>query len=538
MVNAYDTGSEADKEPLNNLIRAFRKIQSLEPDDLDSFFTIAGYHGEPFRADDPSGKNENWWGGYCQHQTILFPTWHRAYVYRLESALRNQLPEADISLPFWDECITHGSTGEKKDAPIPWPFTTPTFELDGSNNNPLYSYKLAKKVYDTEEKDNRYTKDKDYQTVRYPLSGLNGNEVDKKYTEVHNSQFMDPVKNAEILNGNVKEWLDGTAKITPDKDGEKIMADTYSLYGRYILCLEAPNYTVFSNNASAKQWIKENGPDPEKMKKYSHYVVSLESPHNGIHLSLGGFYQEGQYNANPIVGSNGDMGENETAAFDPIFFFHHCFIDYVFWQWQVRAHKTTGTFDIITKAADGTAYPGTISLGLPDYPDQDPLAMDSKLYPFKDEKTGEYFTSNDLVNIVDQLGYDYGTGSFTPIHVPMLMAPEISPITKFIQVSNIHTAHYPGSFVIRTSIELPDGTYGEIGRDPILSRWNVDGCANCQNHLAEESYVPVDEQTLAWITKDKELKDVKFQVDIQSRFEQGLAAPTPNLPRPTAGWLE
>lgn len=31
------------------------------------------------------------------------------------------------------------------------------------------------------------------------------------------------------------------------------------------------------------------------------------------------------------MGSHGDMGENETAAFDPIFFFHHCNIDRMFW---------------------------------------------------------------------------------------------------------------------------------------------------------------------------------------------------------------
>lgn len=31
-----------------------------------------------------------------------------------------------------------------------------------------------------------------------------------------------------------------------------------------------------------------------------------------------------------LVGANGDMCENDTASFDPIFFFYHCFIDLVF----------------------------------------------------------------------------------------------------------------------------------------------------------------------------------------------------------------
>jgi len=52
------------------------------------------------------------------------------------------------------------------------------------------------------------------------------------------------------------------------------------------------NYNVFSNITSA---INHKG---------HHY--SLESPHNAVHVFVGG-----------------DMGENETAGFDPIFFMHH-----------------------------------------------------------------------------------------------------------------------------------------------------------------------------------------------------------------------
>ena len=48
---------------------------------------IGGFHGEPFRG--PGAQTPTWWGGYCQHGTVLFPTWHRAYLYRLENALRS-----------------------------------------------------------------------------------------------------------------------------------------------------------------------------------------------------------------------------------------------------------------------------------------------------------------------------------------------------------------------------------------------------------------------------------------------------------------
>ena len=35
---------------LESLILAFKGIQELPPTDADSFFVIAGYHGEPFRG--------------------------------------------------------------------------------------------------------------------------------------------------------------------------------------------------------------------------------------------------------------------------------------------------------------------------------------------------------------------------------------------------------------------------------------------------------------------------------------------------------
>ena len=42
-----------------------------------------------------------------------------------------------------------------------------------------------------------------------------------------------------------------------------------------------------------------------------------------------------------MEGANGDMGENETAAFDPIFFVLHSNIDRIFWIWQKKWGYTT-----------------------------------------------------------------------------------------------------------------------------------------------------------------------------------------------------
>ena len=66
---------------------------------------------------------------------------------------------------------------------------------------------------------------------------------------------------------------------------------------------------------------------------------SIEDPHNSIHLAVGGF-DNTQWNYESTVGfkfhksdvrgfgwhpgANGDLGHNEIAAFDPIFWIFHC----------------------------------------------------------------------------------------------------------------------------------------------------------------------------------------------------------------------
>ncbi len=84
--------------------------------------------------------------------------------------------------------------------------------------------------------------------------------------------------------------------------------------------------------------------------------MPLESPHNAIHLAIGGFDIPSEDDS-PIAGANGDIGENDTASFDPIFYFHHCFIDYTFWKWQQK-HGQTDQLIIEPKFEK---YPGTNS---------------------------------------------------------------------------------------------------------------------------------------------------------------------------------
>ena len=160
----YDSGE--DRSKLENLIRAFRGIQALQPDDPKSYFHLSGLHGLPFRG--PGETDPTWWGGYCWHESVLFPTWHRIYVLFLEDALRSIPGCQDVTLPFWDELLNLESPRESV---IPSVLTSTTFELDGRTDNPLYSYKLQKALLDDAIQKQRYRKPVGYNTVRYPLSG-------------------------------------------------------------------------------------------------------------------------------------------------------------------------------------------------------------------------------------------------------------------------------------------------------------------------------------------------------------------------------
>jgi tyrosinase len=242
---------------------------------------------------------------------------------------------------------------------------------------------------------------------------------------------------------------------------------------KYKNCLDAPNYTVFSNTTSSAEWN-------QNILANQAPVRSLESPHNSIHLAIGGFDVPGtdSTDSSPIAGANGDMGENDTAGLDPVFFFHHCFIDRVFWLWQQR-HGFTNHLEIIDH------YPGTNSVDsqgpTPGTVPNSWLNLSSPLDPFKKKENRKErpYTSLDCINIETQLGYTYGPGSLQEVAA---LKTEAAPTTKVVHVSGVNRASNRGSFLVSLFANI-DGQRVHVGTEAVLSRWSVQSCANCQTHL-------------------------------------------------------
>lgn len=462
---AYDAG---DKAPLEKLMKAWKGIKDLPPDDPNSFFQIGGFHGEPFRG--PGETNGAWWGGYCQHGTVLFPTWHRAYLYTLEKALQSIEGCEDVTLPFWDEY-----SEDTKHHGIPRALTQLKFELDGVPiDNPLRSFKLPRAINDQVTQDNQnnpnapnYSKPLDYQTVRYPLSGLVGTPADAKATEAHNEAFPDDEANILTLDANIMAW--STLPVTIGGNQLGLIAHQFRS------CLDAKTYTLFSNTTSAANWNNNNPSD---------LVTPLEQPHNFMHLAVGGF-DIPTFDASSISGANGDMGENDTAALDPIFYFHHCFIDYAFWTWQRRNGMTQDfTIDPDDPGAVYIEQVGSNNQPPAGANPDDKLSMETPLKPFK-LADGRDFKSADLVDIEAQLGYTYGPGSLDQYAEPAAMvalAAFAETPTRTVHVGGLDRSKIDGSFLVAAYAEK-DGDHELVGVTPILSRWNVSGCSNCQTRL-------------------------------------------------------
>lgn len=473
----YDAGNKAE---LENLMRAWKGIKDLPPDDPNSFFMLGGFHGEPFRGEGET--NGAWWGGYCQHGTVLFPTWHRAYLYKLEDALRSIPGCQDVTLPFWDEC-----SAESQGNGIPHALTDRYFELDGVMiDNPLRSFVLPVAIVDQVAGDNvgdpnspNYSKPQGYETVRYPLSGLVGTPQDQQTTAAHNAGFPSYPANVMTLNGNIVAWL--TLPVTTGGKTRGLIVD------KFRSCLDAPNYTLFSNTTSERAW---NNANPQNT------IVALEDPHNFMHLAVGGF-DIPAYDASPITGANGDMGENDTAGLDPIFFFHHCFIDYTFWTWQRRQGATDAL--TIDPSDPGASY--DVAIGANNQPPAgaDPsevMSLGTPLLPFMQADGATPFTSSDCVNIETQLGYTYGPGSLDAYAqkapVAALEATAEEPL-KTVHVAGLDRSKITGSFLVAAYAEI-DGKQELVGVDAVLSRWNVGGCSNCQAHLKTSADFKITEE--------------------------------------------
>ena len=524
----------------HDFLKAWFLIKQLPAENPNSFWSIASYHGMPFKDRQVEPCNPpSFWGGYCQHQNVLFPLWHRFYCLKLEEALQTVVPDGDVALHYWDQTSRLNLLGE-----FPPILTDEWVEIDDqTRRNPLLDFQIPTAIgsspsgFVTEY----YVKERNYTTVRYPFSGIRNPESAKKVADAHNKKIAGIDKApAELLKENIVAWLN----LGVVKDGA---IEPNSVHWQYSHCLSAPDYNKFSNTTSSNLG--------------SEIYESLEAPHNSMHLAVGGYTQfemnedrslkvdkQGKYTYYGLLeGANGDMGANEVAAFDPVFFLHHCNVDRMFWIWQKKFGKTEN-LHIYPENDDGKPTgTNTAAQGpTPNQTSEQQLTMDTILYPFQ-SNLGTPRTGKDCINI-HNLGYDYSIGSLddsdvTPhlqnqyiksfvikkslselhdllaqeheakhgvplkvffditnageefkedwaIRTPLLMFMQHQKIEFkgkewkrrfFIKVKNLDKDENMGSFVVHAFYKKDeDEKLFFIGQRAILSRWQRKNCANCR----------------------------------------------------------
>ncbi|KAL3420867.1 hypothetical protein PVAG01_07312 [Phlyctema vagabunda] len=280
--NVADLCADPNKAQYSLFVQALKAMQqAAESSDL-SFYGVAGIHGRPYKS---------WNGvpqapgapltGYCTHDSVLFPDWHRPYLALYEQIIagyaqtiaKNYTPSLRTSfqqaadalrIPYWD-WATNSSVPDCVNAN-----TVPIIKSDGTTQfvaNPLQQYR--------------------FQT--FPL--------DPTYF---------PSKS-----GQAGDWYLATYRNTVRRPASVGAASDYN----------AVNAAMAAQGLRAATWNSLT-----KAKTFNGFATytlgpnSVEAYHGNVHNVVGGNY--------------GHMTSLSYSAFDPIFWLHHANVDRLFALWE------------------------------------------------------------------------------------------------------------------------------------------------------------------------------------------------------------
>ncbi|KAI1812818.1 common central domain of tyrosinase-domain-containing protein [Poronia punctata] len=386
-------------------LHALKKFQARDPAQKLSFFQIGGIHGMPYKPWDEDTKPVTPEEGYCTHDSILFPTWHRPYVMLFEQALYEimvgeiipKLPQTQQKawtdaastwrLPYWDwaqKKVRQGNDTAIYDIPLiaKEPRIGVYDEKDGVSviyiDNPMYKFVMpgnkAMGLYGVTDVKDIVKKvqidipfEQSVGTSRWAAYEAEGSKISTDWVDGK----VDNTKITQALNNHA--WYGGLSAI----DNVPLAEMVYRLYIKDYIS----NYTQFATT----KYKTSSKYDPDAPSAF----LNLEYVHNNIHNWTGGF--GGSF--------TGHMAEVPVAGFDPIFFFHHCNVDRLFALWQdVNQLSDKNWFD---KEDDQLTDDGNWSNK--EHELDTPLTY---LSPFHRDTKSTYFTSDDVRDF-KKYGYTY-----------------------------------------------------------------------------------------------------------------------------------
>lgn len=340
-------------EMFNLFLLALTEFQAIDQNQIDSYFQIAGIHGQPW---------QDWDGvatthatppprGYCPHGQTLFLQWHRPYLALFEQKLqsiainiagrftgaartRYQNLATQLRLPYWD----WATATPANIAVIPAALTSQTVQVtlpDNSNtqiDNPLFDYNFHPKPSTLNSTGCSVANggllnygnlcDFGERTVRAPSGG-----------DIHNSNHVDAEKNVRFRLKSIR-------------------ASLFNALSREL------EYDTFSNGGLC-------GP------RHPEGSFHIEGSHNTIHTEMG----------------PGHMVPIASSAFDPMFWLHHANVDRYMAIWQAMNPQKW-----MQQCTTAGSFTWTQKLG--DVQDQN-----TPLHPFHSNTAGQFWTSAGIRNI-------------------------------------------------------------------------------------------------------------------------------------------
>jgi hypothetical protein len=147
---------------------------------------------------------------------------------------------------------------------------------------------------------------------------LENGELITIHNPLYSGRLYDEDDDGNYINNNNKYTV-RHGKLLKDYDCNRTKSEKKDI----IKALNFPNYELVSSNFMT-----------DKKRDYTNFLVgknSLEVVHNHIHVKIGGLF--------------GTMTNVLAAPFDPIFWLHHCFIEKLFYTWQIKVTNNTQDYD-------------------------------------------------------------------------------------------------------------------------------------------------------------------------------------------------